>query len=126
MPDAQHWRRPLLTTAAVYYIATGLWPILHIASFEAVTGPKIDDWLVHMVGLLVIVIGLTLLAAVRQKTEHSAVIATLVIGAACAFTATDTWYVLAGVIRPIYLADAVVEVFLVGGMVITRRTQGDE
>jgi hypothetical protein len=46
------WRRRLIAFQAAYYLATGLWPLVHLPSFEAVTGPKTDDWLVHMVGLL--------------------------------------------------------------------------
>jgi hypothetical protein len=40
-------------TQGTYYAATGLWPILWMRSFEAVTGPKQDHWLVKTVGALV-------------------------------------------------------------------------
>ena len=50
MKDQWRWR--LLAFQSGYYGVTGIWPILHLPSFEAITGPKIDDWLVHMVGLL--------------------------------------------------------------------------
>lgn len=30
---------------AAYYIVTGPWPLLSLRSFEAVTGPKADEWL---------------------------------------------------------------------------------
>jgi hypothetical protein len=60
-PDAmqemrERWRRRLIAFQAAYYLATGLWPLVHLPSFEAVTGPKTDDWLVHMVGLLAAVV----------------------------------------------------------------------
>lgn len=83
-----------------------------MASFEAVTGPKVDDWLVRMVGLLVVVIGTTLLVAVTRGREDGVVLV-LAVGSALAFTAVDVWYALSRVISPIYLADAVVEVVLV-------------
>ena len=35
---------------AAYYTLTGIWPIVHRRSFEAVTGRKTDYWLVQMVG----------------------------------------------------------------------------
>ena len=38
---------------AIYYIATGVWSLVGIRSFQAVTGPKIDTWLVKTVGVLV-------------------------------------------------------------------------
>lgn len=37
----------------IYYVASGLWPLLHMRSFEAVTGPKRDKWLVNTVGALI-------------------------------------------------------------------------
>ena len=42
---------------AVFYIVTGVWPIVSMRSFEAITGPKVDRWLVKTVGALVAVIG---------------------------------------------------------------------
>lgn len=60
-------KRILLFRAwGTYYVVTGLWPLIHLTSFEAVTGPKTDDWLVHMVGLLAASIGLALLHASYQ------------------------------------------------------------
>ncbi len=38
----------------LYYFITALWPFLSIASFEKVTGPKKERWLVYTVaGLLI-------------------------------------------------------------------------
>ena len=64
-------RHRILTFQSAYYILTGLWPLVHFASFELVTGPKTDDWLVRMVGLLVVLIGVTL--AVAEARCHSEV-----------------------------------------------------
>jgi uncharacterized membrane protein SirB2 len=104
--------RLVLTVQAAYYLVTGIWPILHIASFEAVSGPKTDDWLVRMVALLVVVIGATLWVAVRRRT-WSQEIRVLAIGSALAFAAIDIRYALGGRISPIYLADAGVELAFV-------------
>ena len=38
---------------ACYYLITGVWPLLSIGTFEKVTGPKTDRWLVKTVGILV-------------------------------------------------------------------------
>src|SRR5215213_7149555 len=35
---------------AIFYIVSGVWPFVSIRSFEAVTGPKVDRWLVKTVG----------------------------------------------------------------------------
>jgi hypothetical protein len=35
-------RRQALVAMAAYYIVSGVWPLAHMRSFEAVTGPKND------------------------------------------------------------------------------------
>lgn len=111
--DLPRLARRALTAQAAYYLVTGFWPLLHMASFEAVAGPKTDDWLVRMVALLVVVIGLALAAAVRARRWGSET-RVLAIGAALAFATIDIWYVGTGRIAPIYLADAALELALVG------------
>ena len=39
----------------VYYVVSGAWPLVHIDSFQKVTGRKTDLWLVHTVGLQVLI-----------------------------------------------------------------------
>jgi energy-converting hydrogenase Eha subunit E len=116
--------RLVLGGQAAYYILTGAWPLLHMASFEAVTGPKVDDWLVKMVGLLAATIGVTLALAVRAS-RWSAEVRALAILSALSFAAIDVRYALSGRISPIYLADAAVELllvaFLAGATVSARR-----
>jgi hypothetical protein len=46
-----------------FYLATGLWPFISASSFQKVTGPKTDFWLVKTVGVLVSVIGGALISA---------------------------------------------------------------
>jgi hypothetical protein len=115
------WRRRLIAFQAAYYLATGLWPLVHLPSFEAVTGPKTDDWLVHMVGLLAGVIGAALGVAAVHDRHRAPDIVLLAAGAALAFAGIDFWYVLNGPISPIYLADALVELALLVGLAWTRR-----
>jgi hypothetical protein len=103
--------RTILRIQAVYYIVTGLWPLASMATFEAVTGPKIDEWLVKMVGLLAATIGACLWTGSREARPPAAIIQ-LALTAALSFTAIDVWYVLVGRIRSIYLGDAVVEIAL--------------
>src|SRR5215212_885809 len=55
--------RPALRVQAIYYLVTGLWPFVSIRTFEAISGPKRDDWLVKTVGALVSSIGAALLRA---------------------------------------------------------------
>jgi energy-converting hydrogenase Eha subunit E len=97
----------------MYYVVTGLWPIVHLGSFEAITGPKVDDWLVKMVGLLAATIGIALGVAVHHGRWNSEV-RTLAILSALSFAAIDLRYALTGRISPIYLADAAAEVAIAG------------
>jgi hypothetical protein len=50
-------------------LASGLWPLLSIKSFEAVTGPKADVWLVKTVGCLLSVVGLHTILSSRTGTD---------------------------------------------------------
>ena len=94
-----------------FYLATGLWPLIDIGSFQAVTGPKTDLWLVRTVGVLVTVIGAMLVtAARRQQLGAEAVL--LAVGSALGLAAIDVVYVLSGTISRIYLADAAAEIGL--------------
>jgi hypothetical protein len=93
-----------------------------MASFETVTGPKTDDWLVKMVGLLAAVIGGTLSLA-SQRANQTLEILSLAISSALAFTAIDLWYALSDRISSIYLADAVVEIAIVALLTTMRDEQ---
>jgi hypothetical protein len=55
---------------AGYLVATGVWPLLHRKSFEALTGRKKDFWLVRTVGGLAGACGLTLATAVIRYAGH--------------------------------------------------------
>ena len=95
-----------------YFALTGVWPLVSMATFEAVTGPKTDDWLVHTVGVLVTVIGLVLLSA-TIKGEVDAPVAVLAVGSSAGLATIEFFYVLRGVIWPIYMLDAIAEVALI-------------
>jgi hypothetical protein len=101
----------LLIAQGLYYLITGLWPIVHMRSFLAVTGPKTDLWLVRTVGILIIVIGAAMTIA-GMTGEPWVAMLTLAIGSALALTWVDVFYVATGQIPKIYLLDAVVEAVL--------------
>ena len=104
-------QRTLAATQGAYFLSTGVWPLLHMRSFVAVTGPKQDLWLVQTVGLLVSCIGAQLLMASRSD-RVSPEIKTLAVSSALSLAAIDTVHSLRGRIRPVYLLDAVAEVAL--------------
>jgi hypothetical protein len=90
-----------------YYLLSGLWPIVSYRTFEWVTGPKRERWLVKTVGLLTVAIGSTL---VRDPDGRSRQTRHLAIAIAIAYGAIDVWYAgLVRRIRPVYLLDAMAE-----------------
>jgi len=108
-------RHPLVLVAwlqGIYFLVTGLWPLLHMPSFLAVTGPKVDLWLVKAVGVLIAVIGLTLLAGARRRTGGPELVL-LAVGRAASLAGVDLVYALADRISNVYLLDAVAEVGLI-------------
>jgi hypothetical protein len=112
---------PLLRGTAlgqgVFYLITGLWPLISRRTFEAVTGPKTDFWLVHTAGLLITVVGSALgLAGLRRRvTPEMALLGT---GSAAALSAIDVVYVCLGRISRVYLLDAVAEWLLIAGWAV--------
>lgn len=107
---------------AVYYIVTGVWPLVHIKSFLKVTGPKTDLWLVKTVGVLVTVIGVVLGMGGAQRSARKEM-AVLAVSSAAALTAIDVYYVARRRIAPIYLLDAAGEIGLIIGWLASGRTQ---
>ncbi|MCL7488534.1 MAG: hypothetical protein M8357_10225 [Desulfobulbaceae bacterium] len=108
-----------------YYALTGLWALVHISSFQAVTGPKTDIWLVKTVGLLLTVSGLVFLySAARRSFPMETVI--LGIGTALALALIEIIYGSLGHISPVYLLDAVLEVSVAGIWItgVRRQKQG--
>jgi hypothetical protein len=113
----------LLKTAlfqGIYYLATGLWPIVHIQSFLLVTGPKTDLWLVKTVGVLVAVVGAVLIAASRRRRITDEIIL-LAVGSALGLAVIDLVYALSGRIPLIYLGDAAFEIGLAALWIIGRQ-----
>jgi hypothetical protein len=95
----------------IYFLLTGVWPLVSMRSFEAVTGPKVDRWLVRTVGVLVGVIGGSLLL---DRRRPSAGTTALGVGSAAALGGIDVVYALEGRISRVYLLDAIAETVLVG------------
>ena len=107
--------RTVLAGQGLYYGATGLWALVSLGSFQRVTGPKVDTWLVKTVGALVTIIGgVLLLGAARHRL--TAEMASLATGSALALAAVDTFYATTGRISKIYLLDALAEVAAIAAL----------
>jgi hypothetical protein len=134
MPDHQApWRSRLfnllLWVQGAYYLVTGLWPLVSIRTFKLVTGEQgkgdnyqtgldADHWLVMTAGVLITSIALALLVGAWRKSQGIE-LAVLAIGAAVGLTAIDVIYTWRGIIAPIYLLDAALEVPLIVAWLVT-------
>jgi hypothetical protein len=108
------------TAQGAYFTATGVWPLVSLRTFEAVTGPKLDGWLVETVGALVGCIGSTLFSAGRRG-RVTPEIAWLGAGTALALAAVDTVWVARRRLSRVYLLDAAVEAAIVAAWAIAAR-----
>jgi hypothetical protein len=105
-------RRTLALAQGAYFLATGIWPLVHMPSFLRITGHKRDLWLVRTVGALIAVTGASILSA-AQRDRITGEIEFLAAGSAGALGAVDTIYTSRGRIPPVYLLDAVAEAGIV-------------
>ena len=112
-------QRDVAFSQGVYFLATGIWPLVHMESFEAMTGPKADKWLVRTVGVLVGVAGGVLLrAAARNRVTPE--ISALGVASSASLGAVDTLYAIRGDSSRIYLADSAVHGAFVAGWAQAR------
>ena len=103
--------RTILTIQALYYFGTGLWGLLHIDSFVAVTGPKFDIWLVRTVSALIVAEGAGFfLAAVRREINVS--ILSIAILSAFGLMIIDLYYSSIDRISDVYLGDALAQILI--------------
>jgi len=106
----------VLLGQGLYYFITGLWALLSMRTFEKVTGPKTDHWLVKTIGLMLVVIGLALITGGVRKTITPEM-AVLGVGTAGALLGIDVFNVSIKKIPRIYLLDAVAELILIVGWI---------
>ena len=124
--------RRVLRFQACYYLATGAAPFVSRRAFEAVTGPKIDWWLVQMVGLLAITSGAAITSGLRSRRVSPETL-TLAVLSAVSFAAIDTVHSVRGRISKVYLCDAALELLLLAGIAAeccerrrSERTEDDD
>jgi energy-converting hydrogenase Eha subunit E len=103
----------------IYYAVTGLWPVVHLRSFEAVSGPKVDKWLVRTIGGLIAAVGVSLIAGSFERRSSRA-LRVLGVGSAAALGLADIVYAARGRISKVYLGDAVIQGGLVASWVVRR------
>jgi hypothetical protein len=105
---------------AIYFVIGGLWAIVGRRSFEAITGPKVDYWLVRTVGGLLAATGGAIgLAGASQRITPE--IRWLAVATSAVLTLVDIIGTATGRVRRVYLLDAVANLVLIGGWLGTTR-----
>lgn len=122
--SGERWLRRVARSQGIFFFLTGVWPLLHLRSFLAVTGPKTDLWLVQTVGALLAVVGIGLVLAARRRRvpgewQFTGLAVSLVLAI------IDITFVAQRVILPVYLADAAVELGIVAAWVVAARVRSD-
>lgn len=118
--QGNHYFPTLALVQGGYYLLTALWSLVSPGTFQKVTGPKHDYWLVRTVGVLVGVIGgVLVMAGLRRQTTRE--VPVLAVGSAAGLAAIDTVYATQGRISKVYLLDALVELGLIVAWAFVRR-----
>src|ERR1700704_5676056 len=91
----------LFWVQGLYYLVTGVWPLVSIETFQMVTGPKTDHlvtgreadhWLVMTAGVLITAIAVAVLVAAWRR-QNPMEVAVLAVASAFGLTAIDVIYV---------------------------------
>ena len=105
-----------------YFAVTGIWPLVSYRTFEKVTGPKKDNWLVKTVGVVIGCIGATLLRSALRNAE-SGETRFLALSSALGLIGIDSYFAATGRISKVYLLDAVVEATFVAAWLNERNRE---
>jgi hypothetical protein len=98
--------RHVAVAQGAFYLATGLWPLVSMRTFELASGPKVEKWLVKTMGALIAAVGAALLVQPPRVARPLGMLAATVLGAA------DVVYAGKGRIKRTYLLDAAIEAAL--------------
>jgi hypothetical protein len=110
----------VMRAQAAYFLVTGVWPLVDMRTFQAVTGPKLEHWLVKTVGATVGAIGVSLWTAARKPPVRDDTVV-LGVSTSAVLGLIDVWYVARRRISPVYLVDALAQAAILAGWAAARR-----
>ncbi|NIU53584.1 MAG: hypothetical protein GWN68_10970, partial [Gemmatimonadetes bacterium] len=61
------WRRWVLLAQGVYYVLTGLWPLVHFSSFARALALRVIPFQAQAFAAVLVVIGASLIEAARRE-----------------------------------------------------------
>ena len=102
----------LILGQGIYFLLSSLWPIIHFPSFERISGDKTDHWLVYTVALLLASSALVFISAGRSDVPVRKEVILLSVSNSLVLAFIDIYFSLKGIIRKVYLLDAVIEVLI--------------
>jgi hypothetical protein len=106
--------KSVLNVMAIYYIITGLWPMVHMRSFILITGPKVDLWLVRCLALMITSSGILFALPFLSDAPPSHEVQLLAMLNAFSLFVIDFYYPLKKRISKIYMVDGVLQVIFLG------------
>lgn len=110
----------VLLFQAIYYFPSALWAIVHIKSFEEVTGSKTDRWLVYTVSSLLLSSSLVFFYSGFRKENVPIETIILSISNCLSLILIDVIFVTRRIIKRIYLLDALVELGIILCLVYSK------
>jgi hypothetical protein len=117
----QRIRVRLAYAQGVYYVCGALWPLVHLASFEAVTGNKRDEWLVRTVAGIVLLLGFLLLHDAHVRKHIARTLRILAGGIALVLGSVAIISSLTGRISWLYFPDGLIHLsFALGWLLFGR------
>jgi hypothetical protein len=104
--------KTIITFQGLYYVVIAIWPLVHIKSFEFVTGPKKENWLVYTVSVLLIAYSGTIFYGMTKTDFPSPELVTLSMLNAIGLTCIDVIFVMKKTIRKFILETPLSRYFL--------------
>ena len=106
-------------TQGVFYVLTGLWPIVHRKSFEKVMGRKSEGSLAQTMGGMIAAVGAALIVG-SLDDRPSRSLKWLGMGSAIALGLADLVFATRGKTSRVYFADAAAEGAALAGWMIAK------
>lgn len=104
--------KTVLLIQGLFYFISALWPLVHIRSFEKVTGPKTDHWLVYTVAVMILSSALVFLSAATGPFMVGKEVIILSLSNTLVLSGIDILFVFKKNISKVYLLDALAELAL--------------